>query len=216
MKDNRVKGIILRKTNYSESDVIFDILSDTGDIIGFFARGAKKMKSKFLGVIQLGLVVNVSFNTGKNLNYPSEISIDKDNVFTFYSKTTQGMNFYIDLLTVTKAVAKDFKSEELFELVTSSYREAQRGGDLLEIYIHFLDEVLQLIGADASLRCSFTGNVIQEKEFYYLPQSNKAFSQNNKPNTVDAELISYDPVFQKNYLQKLVYEHIHHKLVLKF
>jgi DNA repair protein RecO len=216
MKDNRVTGIILRKTNYSDNDIIFDVLSESGEVVGFFARGARKLKSRFVGVLQLGHIVNITFSTGKNLNYPTEVTIDKKNLFSFYSKNMDAMNFYIDVITITKAIAKDLESEELFHYTVDSYQRAEKGEKLIDIYNDFLNNVLHLIGAETELRCFFSGETINESEFFYLPESNKIFSQKNKPKTINAELITSDSVFQKKYLQKLIYEHIHHKLNLKF
>lgn len=215
MKNLQAKCIILRKTNFSEYDVIFDVLTSEGKMIGFFARGARKMKSKFSGVLQVGHVVDISYSTGKNLNYPTEISIDKENLFSFYSKSIENMNFYVDVITIVRAVAKDLEDERLFETVLTAFQKADEGEDLVEIYNQFLTEVLEIIEVDIRLKCYYSGELIKEKEFYYSPDSNRVISIDKKPNSIDLPKISFDKVFYKNYLQKLILEHVHAKIRLK-
>jgi DNA repair protein RecO len=216
MADIRTKGIILRKTNFGDNDVIFDLLNDEGKIIGFFARGARKMKSKFSGVLQLGHIVRLEYATGKNLNYPNEISIDQENLYSFYSKSIATMNFYTDLISITRAVAKDLEDERLFYCITYAFSQAENGEDITELYNTFLERILEMIGVDTSLKCYFSGSLIREEEFYYQPDTNKVISKERKPKTIDLPLITSDKVFLKGYLKKLVFEHVNHKMVLKF
>lgn len=217
MADLVAKGIILRKNLYSEHDIIFDVLTEQGTVLGFFARGARKIKSKFSGVLQLGLVVNINYTTGKNLNYPQEINVDHSLVFSFYNRSLKHMNFYTDILTVTRSIAKDFENELLFISVIEAFKEAEEPkNDLNKIYNKFLEEILNIIDVDTSLTCYFTGNTISEEKFYYIPETNRVISLDNKPKTIDVPEVTFDEIFHKTYLQRLVLEHIQSQLKFKF
>lgn len=216
MANLHTKGIIIRKTNFGDNDVIFDLLSCEGNIFGFFARGARKMKSKFSGVIQLGQVVLIEYTSGKNLNYPNEISIEREYYVTFYSRSLSDMNFYTDVLTITRTVAKDFEDQRLFEACVKAFMQVEKGEKTLTTYNIFIETILKIIGIDAHLKCYFSGQLIEDEEFYYQPETNKVFAIDYKPKTIDIPLITYDEVFQKGYLKKLILEHINHKMILKF
>lgn len=216
MSELSLKGIIIRKTNFGDNDVIFDVLANDGHVVGFFGRGARKIKSKFSGVIQLGMVIKLNYSIGKNLNYPTEISIDNANLFSFYSKTTQNMNFYTDILSVARGIAKDMEDSRIFDITLRALNFAQDGEDLYDSYNEFLTNMLELIGVDTRLKCYFSGELINDKEFYYQHETNKVISIANKPKSIDAPMIVSDKVFVKGFLKRLVYEHINHRMVLKF
>ncbi len=212
----KTKGIILRKTVYGENDIIFDLLNEEGKMLGFFARGAKKIKSRFSGVLQLGHVVEVAYSTGKNLQYPNEITLIKKHLYSFCSKTMQGMNFYADILSIARVVAKDLEAPELYESVVTGLDEAERGGDLLKTYNTLLENILYLIGVETELTCYYSGELISENQFYYAAEINRVISKSRKPETIDLPLVTFDPGFFKEYLKKLVYEHVQSRLKLKF
>jgi DNA repair protein RecO len=216
VSQHKIKAIITRKTNFGDNDIIFDVLSDEGKIIGFFARGARKIKSRFSGVLQLGIVVNITYTTGKNLNYPNEISLDTKNLFSFYTRSLEHMNFYTDIITILKAVSKDLEDRSLFEMTIDAFSRVQNSEDPIIVYNDFLNNILELIGVATELRCNVSGEEINEPEFYYIPESNRLISEAEKPKSLDLLKISFDKVFYKQYLQKLIYEHVHQKLKLKF
>jgi len=215
-QEAKIKGIIIRKTNFSDNDIIFDVLTETGGVIGFFARGARRMKSKFSGVIQLGLIVDITYSTGKNLNYPREISIDNNNYFSFYRQSMDAMHFYTDILAILKSIAKDLEEPELFTIVIDAFHQADQGNNLTQVYSNFLIALLELISIETDLKCYISGEVISEPEFYYSPDTNKTVSLTKKPLGVQLEKIHHSIEFSKIYLQKLVLEHINPRLRLKF
>jgi DNA repair protein RecO len=216
MAELTLKGIILRKTNFGDNDVIFDVLTDEGSIVGFFARGARKMKSRFSGVLQLGQVVLIDYATGKNLNYPSEIGIDSTNLFSFYSKSISHMNLYTDILTISRTIAKDLEDRRIFEYIVESFHKVDSGDELTDVYNDFLSGILQVIGVDTGLKCYFTGEMINDREFYYHAETNRVISKPKRPKSIDVPLISFDKVFLKGFLKRLFLEHVSHKIKLKF
>ena len=52
LKDIRTKSIVLRRTNYGESDRILNLLTENG-VISVIAHGVRKEKSKLAGGIEL-------------------------------------------------------------------------------------------------------------------------------------------------------------------
>ena len=216
MSDLSTKGIILTKTSFGESDLIFDLLQETGERISFFVRGGKKIKSKFTGVIQIGNFIKVNYSTGKNFNYPKEMEVDSKKRFDFYSKTLEGMNFFADIILISKSISKDFESPTLYQEIATAFQSAQNGGELVKIYNNFLNKTLNELGFETELQCSMSGERIEDKEFYYHPETNKAFKKENKPKSLDLPFIQRDEVFTKNYLKKIFAGNVSHYIRLKF
>jgi DNA repair protein RecO len=217
MKQNKARGIIIRKTNFSDNDIIFDLLTDEGKVIGFFARGARKLKSRYSGTLQIGMVVIVTYTAGKNLQYPNEINLDAKHLFSFYRKSLKHMDLYMDVISILKTIGKDLEDPELFSITLECFDAVEKDGDLINSYNEFLNKILHLISIESSLNCAITGETINEKEFYYVPESNKVISEANKPHSLNnLTKINYSESFYKEYLQKLILEHVHNKLRLKF
>jgi len=61
-----VKGIILRKQDYRESDRLFVIYTDELGKIEAVAKGVRKIKSKMAGHLELFSIVNLMVAPGKN------------------------------------------------------------------------------------------------------------------------------------------------------
>lgn len=63
--DIRTKAIVLRRTNYGESDRILNLLTEKG-VISCIAKGVRKEKSKLAGGIELFCLSEVTIHEGKN------------------------------------------------------------------------------------------------------------------------------------------------------
>lgn len=215
-KEKKTKGIILRKTNYGEDDLIYDLLCESGELLTFFARGAKKAKSKFAGIIQIGNFIYITYTSGKNFNYPREISLDLDNIYSFYAKNLELMNYYADLINITRHISKDMESSNLFEILIQSLKTAEYEKEkILDSYNRFILNCLDEYNIDTSEIKSLIENSISDKKFYYHAESNRIFND-DKPKYLDIPYIKYDDVFLKTYLQKMLTENISHGIRLKF
>ena len=198
-------GIIVRKVNYGESDVIFTLYTAEGDMPGFFARGAKKLKSRYSGVVQLGYVVSVTYNKGRALNYPQEIYLDKRYVWDFYAKSSGHMNFYTDCILIVREIGKDMSDPHLYDSFLEAMTKAQKGNqNLQDVYTEFLNKVLHSIGKETELRCQSTGKIISEPECYYSLSSNAIFGSGTTSEAVNLERVAIDNMFIKLYYQRLL------------
>ena len=63
--DIRTKAIVLRRTNYGESDRILNLLTENG-LISCIAKGVRKEKSKLAGGIEMFCLSEVTVHSGKN------------------------------------------------------------------------------------------------------------------------------------------------------
>lgn len=76
---HRVKGIILRKQDYRENDRLFVIYTDELGKIEAVAKGARKIKSKMAGHLELFSVINLMVAPGKT--YYQIAGADKERNF---------------------------------------------------------------------------------------------------------------------------------------
>ena len=63
--DIRTKAIVLRRTNYGESDRILNLLTENG-LISCIAKGVRKEKSKLAGGIEMFCLSEVTVHSGTN------------------------------------------------------------------------------------------------------------------------------------------------------
>lgn len=81
MQSVKTNAIVLRRTNYGESDRILQLLTADGHKISAMARGVRKEKSKLAGAVELFSLTQVTLHTGKSdLSTLTSARLD-----TFYS-----------------------------------------------------------------------------------------------------------------------------------
>lgn len=66
MQFNKTNAIVLRRTNYGESDRILQLLTADGYKVSAIAKGVRKEKSKLAGAIELFCVSEVTIHQGKS------------------------------------------------------------------------------------------------------------------------------------------------------
>src|SRR4030042_3095583 len=77
MPSYKAKAIILKSYKLGESDKIVKMYSSDGDIISAVAKGARKVRSRFGGRLELFNVVDLELNTGRNLDIINQVEIIK-------------------------------------------------------------------------------------------------------------------------------------------
>ncbi|MBI3494935.1 DNA repair protein RecO [Candidatus Saccharibacteria bacterium] len=66
MQSTKTNAIVLRRTNYGESDRILQLLTADGSKVSAMARGVRKEKSKLAGAVELFSLTQVTLHTGKS------------------------------------------------------------------------------------------------------------------------------------------------------
>lgn len=66
MQSIKTSAIVLRRTNYGESDRILQLLTVDGHKISAMARGVRREKSKLAGAVELFSVTDVTIHQGKS------------------------------------------------------------------------------------------------------------------------------------------------------
>ncbi len=78
MPSYKAKAIILKSYKLGESDKIVKMYSSDGDIISAVAKGARKVRSRFGGRLELFNLVDLELTTGRNLDVINQVEIIKN------------------------------------------------------------------------------------------------------------------------------------------
>lgn len=127
-RDLRTQAIVLRRTNFGESDRILNLLTPEGKISAI-ARGVRKEKSRLAGGIELFSVSDVTIHQGR-----AELGI---------LTGAKSLNFYRNILT-------DLPRLELASLCLKQFSRAAEQVDSPEFFT-LLRQILIALDSDFSL-----------------------------------------------------------------
>lgn len=143
MADITEKFLILKKTKFSESDLIIHALSTIGTKKSFLAKGALKSKKRFGGgVLEPTHFVEFTYKESKSesgLNYLNEANIIEDfkNIRTDFDR----IEFALQIMNCTYHVSQEGDSDShfLFNLVGHALRflNTSKSEQLLTFKLHF-------------------------------------------------------------------------------
>jgi DNA repair protein RecO (recombination protein O) len=143
-KHFKTTGIVIRKIDLNEADRIVTVLTDEFGKIDCIAKGARRLKSKFCGRLELFYQVDLTCFQGReltNLNeihllsaFPEEKDVNKHRIL-----------FYIAELT-NKLIQSDQQIEGAYPLLFDTIQHL-KNSDKLEIILHaYLIKLLTLAG----------------------------------------------------------------------
>lgn len=223
------KCFVLSKVNYGDHDLIFECLTEEGEILSFFLKNAFKVKTKVsqVGVIQVGHFLDINFHRGRSFCRPREIRISQQALFDFYRKDLRLFILFTDLMKITKAIVRDFASKELFDYLYNTFANIQRlsqlnnASGLLFIYNLFLFFCLDNIGVnfheikgvEILENIESMENMFKLKETYFYNAGQQEVVLNTKTSAQDFIKLMNK---YKKYLQKLFSKKISDKIVLEF
>lgn len=145
-----IKGIILRKQDYRESDRLFVIYTDELGKISAVAKGVRKIKSKMAGHLELFSVINLMVAPGKN-NYQIAGADREENFLNIKSdlgKTVLG-SFCLEAVDIfTKTDHTDIKIYGLLSEILKTFDNG-KNKNFLKTYAlskFFVLKLLSLLG----------------------------------------------------------------------
>ncbi|WP_077616421.1 DNA repair protein RecO [Caenibacillus caldisaponilyticus] len=155
---NQAEGIVIRTTDYGETNKIITLFTREYGKIGLMARGAKKPRSKLAGAAQPLTYGHYLFTKGKGLG--NLYQADPENPFKFIKSDIYKMayaSYIVDL--VDKMAAQDARNPYLFELVLEILRDIDEGIHPQVLSFIFEVKILPLLGIDPELdRCARCGD----------------------------------------------------------
>lgn len=170
--DLRTKAIVLRRTNYGESDRILNFLTPEGKISAL-ARGVRKEKSRLAGGIELFSVADVVVHQGRS----SLGTLTSAKMLKFYRNILSDTR-YLDLaatfLKKLERAAEQISTPEHFSLLEQTLWGLDSGQNLDLISTWFQLNLLRIGGEEINLIYDINGQKLQEAERYIWDTSEKA------------------------------------------
>lgn len=171
----KISGVILRKTNFRESSIIFELLSPAYGKMSFIAKGVRKSKSKLLGIFEPLNIINIEAISSAN----SELLVVKSADFVD-SKLPK--NNYENYIAVSVAVEfllnihlDEHEYEPFYHLLISflDYLPKVRSNQIVILW-RFILRAYKLLGIDFNLKdCAICEKPLEE--YQKFSQHNHGF-----------------------------------------
>jgi DNA repair protein RecO len=180
MADYRTKAIVLRRTNYGESDRIVQVITESGKK-SLLARGVRKEKSKLAGGIELFSLSDITVHEGKgNLDI-----LTSARLVNFYSHILEDY----DRLELAYEILKDISKKS--EMIESSdflnvLREALEAlnscASLKLVRAWFYLNLAEITGDELNLSTDINGDKLQIDKTYSFDRESETLCPNDKGN----------------------------------
>ena len=150
----KINGVIIRKFDYSNTSVIFHILSPDNGIVHILARGAKNKKNSFSGKLELFQEVYcIYFKTGKSelfilkeCGFIKDFPIIKKDISLFYISS-----FMLEIVSLFPW--EELDASKVYRLITAifSYFEKSSEDQRILLLAFFIIKILFVLGYTPNL-----------------------------------------------------------------
>lgn len=163
--DLRTHAIVLRRTNYGESDRILNLLTPEGKISAL-AKGVRKEKSKLAGGIELFSISDVVVHQGRgNLAILTSAKLLK-----FYSNILSDitkLELASDCLKKVEKASEQVDNPEYFDLIKQVFSGLHQNMSPELVKIWFTLNLTQAIGEDINLSTDVSGAPLLPDQRYF-------------------------------------------------
>ena len=177
IKDIRTMGVVLRRTNYGESDRILNVLTSEGKFT-VIAKGVRKAKSKLAGGIEMFSLIDFNFHFGR-----SEMGVVTGaKMVSYYSeilKDFERMELAGMILKMTGRVAESSDSPDYFKIVKQCLECLNDGVGNTLIESWFLLNLYLAGGEEVNLYRDAKGEKLSADLKYNWDIANEAFLESD-------------------------------------
>lgn len=179
MKSERLRAIVLRRTNYGEADRILQLLTPEGRR-SVIARGVRREKSKLAGGIELFAVSDVVIGTGRG-----ELGIlTSARLVQFYRHIVEDydkMQFGYEVITLVARASETVDEPEWFAMTLETLmglNATSIATTLTEAWFYVRYSVL--LGHELGLQYDIHGAPLEPKLRYQYDVANRGFVASEK------------------------------------
>ena len=169
-------AIILRRTNYQESDKVVSFISRSGKISALI-RGVRKSKSKLAAGVELFSVSEITFikTRGELCRIiQAKLKIHYGNIIKDFPRMMQAYEF----MKIIDKVTEDDTADDYFGLLNESLDQLNNFSYHLSlIRINFLFNLLKLTGRQPNLFTDDRGKRLQKDSSYYFDINDMKFAE---------------------------------------
>lgn len=178
MKTNRVKAIVLKRTNYGEADRILQFITPEGKISAI-ARGVRREKSKLSGGIELFAICDLVLGDGKS-ELRMVTSSKLDTFFGNIIKDYERMQFGYQAIDIVNRSSENIDGSSWYDVLA----ETLAGLDNFKINLALVQawfylRYSALMGHELSLWYDINGRELVPNERYAYDDSEKGLILND-------------------------------------
>lgn len=172
MRDIKTEAIVLRRTNYGESDRILDVLTPEGKI-AVLAKGVRKEKSKLAGGIEMFSLSSIVAHYGK-----SELAIltaaRSKEFFKGILSDFSRLETASEMIKKVDKAAEQVDSAEYFSLLLQALRALDKGKSPDLILTWFYLNYARISGEQVNLYTDTEGSPLAENGTYAWNSTEKS------------------------------------------
>ena len=162
--DIRTKAIVLRRTNYGETDRILNLLTPEGKY-SVLAKGVRKEKSRLAGGIEMFCVSEITIHEGRS----NLATLTSAKMLTFFQNLLTDftrLELASQLLKQINKASDQVDSPDFFDILSQSLSALNSTHDPRLVEAWFLLNLAKTSGSPANLHFDTTGNKLTEDKTY--------------------------------------------------
>lgn len=175
LSDLRTRALVLRRTNYGESDRILNFLTPEGKI-SVLARGVRKEKSRLAGSIELFSVADIVVHQGK-AKLAVLTSAKMLQFFGGILSDVQSLELAALMMKKVELATEQVVSPDYFSLMTQSLDGLNRCLSCELVRIWFLLNLARIGGEEINLIYDINGEKLDENQRYIWDIKEKSLRQ---------------------------------------
>ena len=173
--DLKTTALVLRRTNYGESDRILDLLTPTGKVTAL-AKGARKEKSKLAGGIEMFSVSEVVLHRGRN-DFFLLTSAKMKKFYRGILSSLEKLELASLALKKTNRAAEGFDTEEYYDLLIQVLDGLENDFNLTMLETWFYFNLIRIAGEQVNLITDTTGAMLALEDHYVWDPTEKALQK---------------------------------------
>ena len=162
--DLRTLAVVLKRTNYGETDRIINLLTPSGKI-SVLARGVRKEKSKLASGIEMFSLSELVIHQGRG-EFGILTSAKPKEFYRGILADLTRLEVASEIIKRVAKVSEQVESEEFFSVTVQALRSIDKGGNLELILAWFYFNIARISGEQINLYSDLDGQSLKAEEAY--------------------------------------------------
>lgn len=180
-KGERLRAIVLRRTDYSEADRVLQLLTPKGRR-SVIAKGVRRERSKLAGGIELFAICDVVIRSGRG-----ELGmLTSARLVAFYRHILEdydSMQFAYTAMKLVSKASETVDEPEWYSVLSAVLEHLNRpDGNRLLTEAWFYIQYAGLLGEELNTRIDVSGSALEPDKMYMYDESEKAFRLSEQGN----------------------------------
>ena len=200
-ESERLRAIVLRRTNYGEADRVLQLLTPKGRR-SVMAKGVRRERSKLAGGIELFALCDVVLRSGRG----SLELLTSSRLVAFYRHILEDydrMQFAYTAMKLIASASENIDAPEWYFVLATTLEHLDRptvNGQLIETWFYL--RYSALLGNEINLQLDVAGNKLDPQKLYMYDESEKALRPSEQGN-IGADHIKLMRLINANSLEQI-------------